>query len=540
MILFRLALRSHRTGAIATLAIASLTGLGNSIGYAVIAGPTPEERALFGRQMSLLGQQLTYLLPPPLDLDTMGGYLQWRNYGTLAVFFGVWALLAAAGVRGDEERGIVETWLAVGASRAGYLASRLAGFAVVALVVVAASVGITDVGAIVGGDSSLGGPLAFEALALLAFTVCIFGMSLVVAQVAGTGRSAGGVGAIVLAALFIANSAARSGVGPAWLADVTPFGAYDRDAPLRPSGAFDPAATGALLAATILFGALAFAAFVRRDLGGTVGLVRVRSSAPATTRPAGDPLLRLPVLAAITQQRTWLAGWSIGFAVMGAFLASLTRVLLDSLGAIPAMRVYLDRLGGGGYDSFAGIMWLSTAMLVISAFTVAQVGGWASEDGDGRLEALLAQPVSRARVVLERLASFMLGAAFLVAVGAIAVLVVGAGRGLELSPTRQLGGAALMLSVPFALAAIGATIAAWRPRLAVAVIAAVALWSYLIQQFAALFGWPDWLARTSLFALFGNPLAGDVDWPGIGALLGIGVVATGTAIVSLQHRDVGR
>ncbi len=539
MTLLRLALRSHRTGAIATVAIASFLGLANSIGYTAIAGPTPEERALFATQMALLGQQFSYLLPPPVDLDTMGGYLQWRNFGSMSVVFAVWALLAASGVRGDEERGLVEQWLAAGASRLGYIASRLAGFVVVAVVVVVVTMAVTDAGAIAGGDVSLTGALALQGLVLFACTVCFFALSLAIAQLAGTRRAAGGLGGIAMAALFIANSAARGELGPRWLADISPFGAYDRSAPLRRSGSFDVTATAALIGVALLLAGLAAVAFVRRDLGGTIGAFGARSS-PATTRPAGDPLLRLPVLAAVAQQRVWIAGWAIGFAVMGAFLISLTKVLVDSLAAVPSFRVYLDRIGGGAYDSFAGTMWLSTAMLLLSGFTIAQVSTWAAEDADGRLENMLAQPVSRARVVLERLGSFVLAAAFPVGAGAAAVLLVATGQGIALTVPRQLGAAALLLMVPFAMAAIGAAVAGWRPRAAVSLLGAVAVWSYFIQQFAALFGWPDWLGRTSLFALFGNPLAGEVDWAGIIALLAIGVVATGIAIVSLQRRDVGR
>ncbi|HEY8861602.1 MAG TPA: hypothetical protein VIN37_05895, partial [Candidatus Limnocylindria bacterium] len=104
MTLFRLALRSHRTGAIATAAIGALSGLLNSIAYVQVAGATPAERAIFAHSMEVVGRQLSYILPPPVQLDTMGGYLAWRGFSAVAIVYAVWAMLAATGAgRGDEE-----------------------------------------------------------------------------------------------------------------------------------------------------------------------------------------------------------------------------------------------------------------------------------------------------------------------------------------------------------------------------------------------------------------------------------------------------
>src|SRR5439155_23187586 len=116
--LLRLSFVSHRGGFAATTAIAVLFALLNGIGYVQLAGTDPAQRAVFARQMELLGRQLSYILPLPIELDTMAGYLQWRIFGTIGLIYGFWAILAASGAgRGDEERGLVETWLAAGVTR---------------------------------------------------------------------------------------------------------------------------------------------------------------------------------------------------------------------------------------------------------------------------------------------------------------------------------------------------------------------------------------------------------------------------------------
>jgi len=82
--LFRLALRSQRTGTIAIAAIAAIGAVANALGFAQIVGDSPADRAAFAAQMELLGKQLSYLLPVPSRLDTLAGYLHWRWFGSRA------------------------------------------------------------------------------------------------------------------------------------------------------------------------------------------------------------------------------------------------------------------------------------------------------------------------------------------------------------------------------------------------------------------------------------------------------------------------
>ena len=107
--MFRIALRFGRGGLIWTSAFGVLVGFSNTAAYGPVAGTTQASRAAFGRQMAAIGQQLTYLLPPPTRPDTIGGFLLWRGFGTLVIAFAFWALLSAVGAtRKKEERGLIE------------------------------------------------------------------------------------------------------------------------------------------------------------------------------------------------------------------------------------------------------------------------------------------------------------------------------------------------------------------------------------------------------------------------------------------------
>jgi ABC-2 type transport system permease protein len=525
---------------VAIAAIGVATMLAQTLGYAQVGGHTPQDRAIFAQQMELLGRQLTYLLPVPRELDTMAGFLDWRGIGIMPVILAFWAVAAGSGAaRGDEERGLLEQWLSAGVSRTGYLASRVMAFTLVAVAVLVVTLVAAALGAALAGEgiSALG--LGLQGVALLALLVCCYGVAVCCAQLAVTRRAAMGLAGVLLLVTFLVNSAVRAGAleGLRW---ISPFWAYDRSHPLLREGRLDPDATAALFVAALALIGLTAIAFRFRDLGASLLRGRPRAE-PPTLRPSRDPLLALPVLAQLDQQRTWIALWVAAIAALAAFLLSITRVVVDALLAAPTMRVYIERAGlGTSYASFVGLIWLSTLLLLISLYAIAQVNQWAADDAEGRLELVLAQPVSRTRVVLERLVSLLASSALVVTAGAVATLAVASAVGITLDAGRLALASALVLVVVLAFAGLGAAGVAWRPRLAVALLTAIAVTSYFIQQFTPLFDWPRWVGDLSLYALYGQPLSREIDWTRIAALAGIGVGGAAVAVRVMQRRDIGR
>jgi len=536
--LIRIALKQQTVGVIAMALVVAIGGVLNTLAFVQIAGTTPAERAAFAQQMTLLGAQLSYMLPVPVRIDTLAGYLEWRWFGTLVVVFGIWAAISASGSgRGDEERGLVEQWLAAGVGRARYLITRVAVFAAIAVIVI----GAMQLSILLSADGEplAGGDLFAMSLNLLAATLCCYGIALVIAQLVTTRRAAGGIAAGLLIALFLINGAGRTAdIGAArWL---SPFYYFERSRPLTEGGALDPVGIGALLGAGVVLLAIGVVTFARRDLGGTA-LPGTSRESRGTRSPSRDPLLRLPVLGPLRQQRIWVAAWLVGFIALSASLISITRTIVDSLTSseVPFMRAYFERAGLGVYDSFVGVIWLSTAMLLLSAYAIVQVASWSADDAEGRLATILSAPVSHARVILERLATLLVAVGLIAAASAVAVYVVAGGQGITLDGGRVALAAALLLTIPFALGSIGQLVSASRPRVAVVALSAVAVFSYFVQQFVPLFGWPDWVANLSLYTLYGTPMSGDIKWAGVAGLVGIGAVATAASLVALRRRDVG-
>jgi len=539
--MLRLALRSHRTGLVMTGLVVAAGGLINAVGFAQIAGDNPAARAVFAQQMELLARQLTYLLPAPAELDTMAGYLTWRWFGSAVLIYAFWALLAGTGAgRGDEERGLIELWLSTGASRLRLTAARVAGFAVVAAVSIAFMLAVTDVGAAIGREPLPLGPLAFEGVAMWVLTLFVFAFALVVAQLVTTRRSATGIAGVVVLGLFMLNAAARSGVDVGALRWVSPFYLFERSTPLLQGGSLDAPATAALALGAFVLVVIAVGAFVRRDIGGP--LFRIASGKTRVEwRPAGDPLLRMPVLAIVDQQRVWTVAWALGLAVLAGFLTSTTKVMVDALGNsnIPMLRAYFERAGINVYADFVGVIWFSTLLLLVSLFVVVQVNGWAADDAEGRLEMILSAPVSRGRVVIERIAAVVVACAVVVAASSLAVYLTATSTGISLPGGRFVFASAAVLPVAYAFAGVGHAFVGWRPRLAVVVLGALAVVGYFAQQFTPLFAWPDWVNDVSLYALYGTPMSKD-DWGGIATLIAIGTVGTAIALFVMRRRDVGR
>jgi len=126
----RLLLRLQRTGLIALTYFGIAYTLVNSAAFPFFAGKTVAAQHAFGGQVDVLARQLAWLLPLPIHPETAAGYLQWRGYGVFAIVFAAWGVLAAAGAaRRDEDRGLVELWLAAGMSRVRMTAARVGGFA---------------------------------------------------------------------------------------------------------------------------------------------------------------------------------------------------------------------------------------------------------------------------------------------------------------------------------------------------------------------------------------------------------------------------
>jgi ABC-2 type transport system permease protein len=540
--MLRITWRMQRFSLVAVALLMAFYGLFQTAVYKSATGSTDAQRIAFGHEMEVFGRQLTYLLPIPQHMETIGGYLQWRVFGALPFLFVFWVVLSASGAfRGDEDKGLVEQWRSAGVNALRYTSYRFLGFLLTAAVAVSATLGAIQLGALAAGPALDGVGLAELGLALLGLIACCYSIVMVVAQLTSSRGAAAGIAAGLIAVMFFVNSFSRTVDSLRPIASaISPFYYYDRTTPLYPGGSLDAWGTAGLFVAAVVLAALAAFLFMRRDVGAQLLKLPSRS-APETVRPSTNPLLHIPVVALVYQQRLGLVGWTVGAFVGAAYLASIGRTMVDTLiKGSAGFSGYLKLVGGGDpYVVLVGFFWFGIFIALLCMFAIVQVSRWASDDSEGRLETVLSAPVSRTRVVLERAAALLVGAVTIIAISGAGFYLSAHASGVNISSGELL--AASIPLIPFALsfAAVGALIASRVPRVAVSVLVVLAFLSYVLTEGGPLLKLPDWVIKLSVFSLYGAPLANGIYWTGFCGLLAITVVGFGAAALLMQQRDVG-
>ena len=534
-----LALRLGRWGIAGFGLIAFAISLLQTAGFYQVAGRTEAERRAFGRSMSILAEQFAVIVAVPTRPDTVGGYVQWRAFGFLAILFAIWGLAAASGAaRGDEERGLVEAVLATGLSKPRLIAARMTAYTLGSLVAAfAASAGFL-VGVATGGETFTVAPALQAALPLAALGICCFSLTMLLAQL-GSARSATAIAGVVLLGLFLVNRLSQTFDFLVPWRPVSPFHYYEQSSPLAPYGILDVRATLILVAVAIAAAVFATLAFRYRDLGSPL------ISLPASSRPASYEMSmsvawRIPVMRDLYDRRVSLLIWAAGLSALGALFVVLTKEIVQPLLSIPALsRYFSNYLTGDVYASFLGYIWFGFAQLLMAGFAITQVARWSAEDSDGRLELILSNPISRVRIVVERAIVLAVGALIIAAVSGVAVGIEAHYQSIELDRGRLVE-ASLML-VPFTLVfgAVGALLASRLPRATVGLLGAFAFASYVGVQLGPIFKLPEWVQDLSAFKLYGQPLTGGVDQTGFLIMIGIVVVALTASAIVMKRRDIG-
>lgn len=506
----------------------------------------PGTRASVGRELESLAPAFSFILPLPLRLDTLAGYLEWFGFGQFAPVFAVWAALAGAGAsRGEEERGLTDQWLAAGVPRWRVVLAHAVAFATTIVMAVLIACLACSLLASALGEPIASDGFALRSIGLVALAIWAFAIGLLTGQVFPTRRGASGAAAVAVVALFLLNSLSRQFeplVGWRWL---SPFSYDERAHGLVPGVPFDTGAVAVIAAIALILTMVAVALFARRDSGSAI---LSSPSGGSAREPSGNALLRRPMLAALYDQRLALGVWSLAIAAQGALMVPMGDSFLAALaGADPSdpntaqLRIITGAGRGTPYEGFLGFEWFGGLLaLGVAAFAITQVARWAADEADGRLEALLSAPVSRTRVVFERAAALLLGATLLVAVGHAAVSTATAAAGVELDALRLLVASGMLVPVALVYGGVGAAVSAWRPRLAVAVMSTFAFVSFMVPFASPIVRAPEWVTRLSVFDLYGSPLSeGFAAWR-FAVLATVAVLGFAIATVAIMRRDIGR
>jgi len=238
---------------------------------------------------------------------------------------------------------------------------------------------------------------------------------------------------------------------------------------------------------------------------------------------------------------------AVGMTLVIVLVGALFPSVGGTIGKLHVPDGVANLLGGADYGTITG--WMRSEIgavygpLVIAASAIAAaVALTAGEEEAGILALVLAHPVERGRLVLDKAAAVAV-VVVIVAGGTWLGLLVGvalAGGGISV-----MGVTALALHLAFFGFAVGAFALALatstgRKAVATAGAAAFAIVGFLINGFAPLIGGFTWLKYLSVFHYYSghDPIARGVD---LGDLVVVGlatVALTAVAVVGFRGRDL--
>lgn len=261
-------------------------------------------------------------------------------------------------------------------------------------------------------------------------------------------------------------------------------------------------------------------------------------------------MLRNVFTKTLWDQRRALLAWMIGIAVATAVYASFYPTMRN-----PEMEAAMASYPQGMMDAFgfqdltspAGylggtVFGIIGPILLIIFTTASGARAIAGEEESGQLDLLLAYPVSRARVVLQRFAALVV-ATLLVGGAMLLVLVVVSGPAELDIPASHLVAMVLhlvLLGICFGALALALGAAFGRRGLALAVAAVFGVLAYFANTLAPQSENLAWLQDLSPFRYYsgGQPLRNGLQLGDATLLLVVSLLLVGAGTLAFTRRDV--
>ena len=314
-----------------------------------------------------------------------------------------------------------------------------------------------------------------------------------------------------------------------------------------------------LMGAIVVLAAIALVGVNRRDLRshnvGVTLLDRLRGS-PLTQkmvdRLAGATRVsRISIKTVSEHQGLLIVSAYIMFFLMGVLMGPLyglmDQTLLDFTKQIPEeLWAFVGAAGGdmstaeGFYEAETFGLMAPIAVMVVTAVIGARA--LAGEEQNRTMGLLLANPIKRSRVVLEK-ALAMVVYAIAVGFSTFAGVWLGSligGLGIDVGNIAATSFLATLVGLVFGALALALSAATGRVRVAIFGMVGAALVFHLVNSFASLNDSLAAWARVSPFSYYLNthPLENGMDWGNGAILAGLTVVLIVVSVVFFQRRDL--
>lgn len=518
--LLAVALREELPRSAPWAALLTVLSASSVAAYALVLDD-PESRARLSLSVAA-NPAMNLIFGVPRDLLTVDGFNAWRAGGLGALLVGLLAItVVVRHTRAQEDSGRAEL-VAAGVVGRGTALAVAVVTAVVVAVAVSVVAGVVTV-AIGGGP----GPTLLLCAAFATSGGLFAGLAAVAVQVGPDARTATVVATSCLGLLYLArgyvDAAGVEGAGP-WL---TPFGWLARTRP----------ATGddwwpllpVWLAAVALAGVGALLQS-RRDHGR--GLVATRRG-----RARAGLVRTLPGFVG-RQTRSGVVAWLVALALVGTVMGTLATTIGTEIADNPLVaRVLavgaLDRTDL--VDEF--VLTLLKVVSLLAAASGAQVlMGFHGEEVAGRLDALLAAPVVRPRLLGWYVLTAHLVSAAGLLVAATLIGQVGA-RGEEpLDASEVVAQGLLVLPAVWLVLGVSVATVGAHPSARLAGWAAIAV-TFVLTILGPMLELPDWLLAVS--PLWHVPQAGSGPELAWAVLWALWLLLLAVGFVGHRRRDLG-
>ena len=480
------------------------------------------------------------------------------------VMFGTWGAIAMAAlalamgssaIAGEERDGTMDILLANPKSRTYVLLSKTGALVMsVALASVAVWIPARPIAALLGVEIS---GLDVEALTLHLFANSVFFglLALAIGAITGNKGTATGVTTGIMVLSFFGVGFLPLVEGGEAASKILPWYYFDGSDPVMNGVAWGHLAL--LGGGSVLLLVAATVGFNRRDLKGqsvgTTMLDRIRGN-PLLNRMigrlAGSARVSSIWLKTVSDYQslvliTSAAMFLVMGVMMGPMYASIPEETLKTFDQLPEQLVAL--FGGGDMSTPEGWYSLETFGLmapgaVILVTVVMGAGALAGEESRRTMGLLLACPISRNRIVLEKTIPLVLfgGVVGFVTFGGVSIGSLVADLGMSIGNIAS--AAALQTLVGLVFGSLSLALSAATGRTSIAVYGAIgaALFFHLLNSLGALNDGIAALAWLTPFSYYlgSDPLNTGMDWADAAVLAALSVILIGLSFVLFQRRDI--
>ncbi len=523
----RFGFRQTIKGALVVGAIAGLLMGAQGIAYAK-AFPDPASRhKLVASLQSVSG--VNFLSGEIANAATPASYAVYKSLPLMTLVTGIWGLLVATRLlRGNEEDGRLEVLTAGATTQRAASGHMLLGFGGSFLLAAVVALGLMTA---LGADAQVHLSVSESALMTAASFlpgIVFAGLGVLTSQLALTRSRALLYGLLPMIVLYIIRGSANSVTSVNWLKKFTPFGWSDLLNPV-----LDAHKLWLLppIVAAIIFVSFGLLWAGRRDLGSAL----LRQSEFARSR---FYLLRSIFAFGVRQNIGRFVWWGIGTVAFAIFFAALAGVSADLANDSSAFRHLFSAHSMNEFKvAFLGMgtFFIAVVLLVMATINVLAIR---RDEAKGYLDNVLIQPIRRSAWLMGRLALAVIS---FTAISLVAVFAMWAAAHLgdvhvQLGTVMQ--GAFSLVGVLILTLGVGVFFYGLWPRIAVASMAIIIGWTFVVDILKSIFSLSDTITKTSVLSYIPATPATSPDWKAILWLVAIGLVLAGIGILGFNRRDI--